>query len=414
MHILYICIMKKLILVLISIISIQISLAQAPRCDGSRYIDTTNSGYTSNMGVQFGANTTIGGNQQDLLMDIYYPDSDNETERPLIILAFGGSFLKGARGDMQEMAIGYALRGYVVASIDYRLYDSLTLIDSTMLIDVVVKGMGDMRAAVRYFKQDYAENNNTYGIDTNYIFVGGASSGGILACHVGLVTKDDQIPDYFQNAIDDNGGWEGNSSSNTNYSSEVTGVISFSGAIKETQWITKNDVPVYMVHDTADAIVPYDRGQSVIKLDLFSIPLIHIAGSKAMYDVLQQKNVKSELISVPSTNHVSYFNDGENTEEFLDSIWNTSSAFIESIICDATWSSEEINFDFTISPNPSNGIITINSRSFIRSIEVYDPVGKLVSISSETTLDLGFLKPGYYFIKVKAEAGVSTVKVLLK
>lgn len=95
--------------------------------------------------------------------------------------------------------------------------------------------MSDYKAAIRYFRQNYTENLNEYKIDTGLIFAGEVSSGAILANHVGLIDRSDNIPYYLKNIIDSNGGWSGNSSSNTNYSSSVSGIINFSGALKEVQ-----------------------------------------------------------------------------------------------------------------------------------------------------------------------------------
>ncbi len=408
--------MKKTLFILLALLTFQLSFSQAPGCNGSRYIDTTFLNYSVVRDIQFGSNTTIGGNNKNLFMDIFKPKDDPEINRPLIILAFGGSFISGTREDLDVMAIGFAQRGYVVSSIDYRLYDKLAFIDSALLIDVVVKGMGDMKAAVRFFKQDYSEQGNTYGIDTNYIFAGGVSSGAILACHVGLVSPNDDIPTYFQSSIDANGGWEGNSNSNSmEYSSNITGVLSFSGALKETEWITESEVPVFLVHDTADTVVPYERGQSVINIGTFSIPLVYVSGGKEMYDALQNNNIKSQLLSVPSKEHVSYFQ-GETVDTFLDSVWKSSTIFIESIICDATWGINDSDLNFSLSPNPTKGILNINSKIYFNSISVFDQVGRLVKKpdSNMNFFNISNLSEGYYFVQISTDTGTKTKKVLLK
>ena len=343
--------MKKFIASLITCLISIFSFGQNDGCDGVRYIDDSFHDVTTISNVLYGSNTTIGGKYQDLYMDIFEPSNDTEDNRPLIILAFGGAFVSGEKEKLHDLASAYARKGYVAASIDYRLYDKLALIDSALLIDVVVKGIGDMRAAIRYFKEDFSENGNTYGIDTNCIFVGGLSSGGIIACHIGLLNTTDEIPEYLQNTIEANGGWEGNSSTNTQYSSEVTGVLSFSGGIKEIEWITETDIPVFSVHETGDAVVPYQRGPVSIDLGLFSIPLIQISGGKQMYDALQSKNVKSELISIPVNQHMSYFN-GSTAETYSDSIMKTSSKFMESIFCDLIVKNNEVEYDFFLFPNP--------------------------------------------------------------
>ena len=405
--------MKKIIASLITCLNTIFSFGQNDGCDGVRYIDDSFHDVTTISDVLYGSNTTIGGKYQDLYMDIFEPSNDTEDNRPLIILAFGGAFVSGEKEKLHDLASAYARKGYVAASIDYRLYDKLALIDSALLIDVVVKGIGDMRAAIRYFKEDFSENGNTYGIDTNFIFVGGLSSGGIIACHIGLLNTTDEIPEYLQNTIKANGGWEGNSSSNTQYSSEVTGVLSFSGGIKEIEWITDTDVPVFSVHETGDAVVPYQRGPVSIDLGLFSIPLIQISGGKQMYDALQSKNVKSELISIPVNQHMSYFN-GSTAETYSDSIMKTSSKFMESIFCDLIVKNNEVEYDFFLFPNPVSDYLTITSNTSFESVSIYDSFGKMLLKTNEKNIFLGHFSKGYYFIRIDCASGTQTKKIMIK
>tara|TARA_B100001778_G_C18595666_1_gene634565 strand:+ start:79 stop:1296 length:1218 start_codon:yes stop_codon:yes gene_type:complete len=405
--------MKKFIASLITCLISIFSFGQNDGCDGVRYIDDSFHDVTTISNVLYGSNTTIGGKYQDLYMDVFEPSNDTEDNRPLIILAFGGAFVSGEKEKLHDLASAYARKGYVAASIDYRLYDKLALIDSALLIDVVVKGIGDMRAAIRYFKEDFSENGNTYGIDTNCIFVGGLSSGGIIACHIGLLNTTDEIPEYLQNTIEANGGWEGNSSTNTQYSSEVTGVLSFSGGIKEIEWITETDVPVFSVHETGDAVVPYQRGPVSIDLGSFSIPLIQISGGKQMYDALQSKNVKSELISIPVNQHMSYFN-GSTAETYSDSIMKTSSKFMESIFCDLIVKNNEVEYDFFLFPNPVSDYLTITTKTSFESLSIYDSFGKMLLKTNERNIFLGHFSKGYYFIRIDCASGTQTKKIMIK
>ena len=60
---------------------------------------------------------------QKLYLDVYEPVSDIATERPAIVLAFGGGFISGTRGDIQFLCERFVKKGYVVVSIDYGLHD---------------------------------------------------------------------------------------------------------------------------------------------------------------------------------------------------------------------------------------------------------------------------------------------------
>jgi acetyl esterase/lipase len=105
-------------------------------------------------------------------MDIYQPTGDIETNRPLIVWAHGGSFIGGTKTDADMVALSQAFtkKGYVCASINYRL--GLTPFDSVGAVKAVLRAVQDMKASVRFFYKDKL-TTNTYKIDTTNIFIGG-------------------------------------------------------------------------------------------------------------------------------------------------------------------------------------------------------------------------------------------------
>ncbi len=295
-------------------------------CDGLRYIDTVFSSVDLTTDVFFGNGTTINGANQDLYMDIYEPAGDTLSQRPVVVLAFGGSFILGSRQDLDNTCRYYAERGYVAVTIDYRLYDKLALPSANDMIDVVVKAVSDMKAAVRYLRED-AATNNFYRIDTSLIFVGGISAGGIVANHTAYLDSTDNYDSTIANAISANGGWEGNSSSNYQYSSAVQGVINFSGALRTADYIDANDPPLFSAHDDDDGTVPYGVGSASV----FGLPIIGMEGSGVMHSRADSLGINNFLITIPNSNgHVSYFAGGSS---WRDTVEQTSAIFMEEIIC---------------------------------------------------------------------------------
>lgn len=332
------------------------SLFAQSACDGSRYIDSTFGGIDTTAAILFGNGDTYAGNNQDLYMDIYEPSGDLLNERPVIVLAFGGSFIGGARDEMDFLCRYYAERGYVAVTIDYRLYDGpfIPLPNATAMTDVVVKAVSDMKAAVRYLRED-AANGNPYKIDTNLIFVGGISAGGIVANHVAFLDSTDTHDADVAAAVANNGGWEGNSSSNFQYSSEVQGVVNFSGALKSASYIDVNDPPFFSAHDDQDDVVPYGVGSASI----FTIPIIGMEGSGVMNTVGDSLGINNMLITIPnSTGHVSYFN-GSST--WRDTVETGSCVFMEDVICGGPVASiASISAPVSkVYPNPSTADITL-------------------------------------------------------
>jgi predicted esterase len=199
----------------------------------------------------------------NLQLDIYQAEGDTQTNRPLIILAHGGSFITGIRSNPSMVSLGnaFAKRGYVVASISYRLMSFLDLLSSSATINGVAKSLGDGRAAIRYFRKTVDEGNS-YNIDPNQIYFGGNSAGAIIAVHAAFMQEEDITDPELLDALSNNGGIEGNSG-NEGYSSEVRGAISLAGAIADINFITESDFNKVLIscHGDQDDTVPYFCGE---------------------------------------------------------------------------------------------------------------------------------------------------------
>src|SRR5207249_10860570 len=81
--------------------------------------------------------------------------------------------------------------GFIAVAINYRLgwnnggiAKAHCLGDTASLIQAVYRGMQDANAALRYL----ISKANDYGIDTNWIFIGGASAGGAVALTSSYIT----------------------------------------------------------------------------------------------------------------------------------------------------------------------------------------------------------------------------------
>lgn len=208
----------------------------------------------------FGNAVKYDGSNQQLLMNVYEPANDTlyAGDRPLIVLAFGGSFTSGFRlsPDIIKLCNEFAQRGYVTCTMDYRLgFDTGTDSDTNQF-KALIRGVQDMKAAVRYFYKS-AQEGNEFRVDTNKIFIGGVSAGAFIALNYAygkLDTLSFPAPGFAFPALEALGGTEGNSG-NPGYSTKVSGVIDLCGAIADTVWIMPNDPPLCGVHGTADDLV---------------------------------------------------------------------------------------------------------------------------------------------------------------
>lgn len=159
--------------------------------------------YDSILNVSYGTALNFNGQLETLKMDIYLPACENQSttaNRPLLMWIHGGAFLAGNKEDVSIQALckSFAKRGYVTASIDYRLgfvsddvawqcnypnYSCVFAADSAEWVRAYYRAVQDGKGALRYLINRYQDLK----IDTNNIFVAGESAGAMTALGVGLM-----------------------------------------------------------------------------------------------------------------------------------------------------------------------------------------------------------------------------------
>ncbi len=201
--------------------------------------------------IQYGQAVNLKGQKEDLLLDIISPQNDTMKKRPLLIFIHGGGFKNNSKTGAYSAMIcnSFAKRGYVAATIDYRLGVDKSN-SNTDYAEALYRGQQDGKAAVRFFRK----NADKYGIDTAQIFVTGTSAGSKI-CLAMAYMDEQEIP----KEIDQQkwGSLEG-TSGNEGYSSKVQGVINQWGCVIDYKWINRGDAPLFNASGTADKTVPYD------------------------------------------------------------------------------------------------------------------------------------------------------------
>lgn len=212
--------------------------------------------------ISYGQSTTQGGTNQDLLMDIYEPEGDTESSRPVVVFAHGGGFQGGTKEDNSDLATYLARSGYVVASINYRLVDVEP--NATVMTRSVLDAVQDMKAAVRFLKKD-AATAQQYRIDPDKIFLSGYSAGAFMSLHYAYLTTEAEVTSAmgseYMDYLNQSGGLEGNSG-NAGYSTEVRGVINIAGALIRADLVDQGEPALFSVHGTDDSVVPFMEGVS--------------------------------------------------------------------------------------------------------------------------------------------------------
>jgi len=202
--------------------------------------------------IQYGQAVNLKGKEEKLLLDIIMPPkTDSINKRPLLIFIHGGGFKNNSKnGSYSSMLCNsFAKRGYVTATIDYRLGVGK---DNTNkdYFEAMFRAQQDGKAAIRFFRRYAGE----YGIDTSQIFITGSSAGSKTCMAIGYMDEN-EIPTEI-----DKQKWgtlEGNSG-NEGYSSKVQAVINAWGAIPEYGWINVGEPPLFTTAGTEDKTVPYD------------------------------------------------------------------------------------------------------------------------------------------------------------
>ncbi len=387
--------------------------AQAPECDGIRYYDEIfDVDYTG--AIEYGealqptffnpdATTT-------LRLDVYEPEGDTLSARPLIIWAFGGSFVFGTRlsPDLVTLSNEFASRGYVNASIDYRLTSDL-VVDNTPEngYRAVMKATHDMAAAVRFFRKD-AATDNLYRIDTTRIYVGGVSAGAFAALHLAHLNELDEIPDEIYQEFLDNGGLVGNSG-NPGYSNDVAAVINLSGAIGDTAWMDPVPViPTVSMHGTNDGTVPY--GSEIIETLGIDLP---VDGSASIHARLDEQGIPNTFFTWYGAGHTPFVTDGD----YMDTTVWTVRDFLFDINCPPEDPATSINdisdeLEFTVFPNPSSGQVSLEFSAIepnVKTVVFLDGVGRQVFSQELSNLresiNIAHFPKGFYAVLILNEDG---------
>jgi len=205
-----------------------------------------------NTDIQYGQATNLKGNNESLLLDVFSPPKNDTLKyRPLVIFIHGGGFKNNNKTGSFSSSLcnSFAKRGYVSASIDYRLGVEKNGVNNDYA-EALYRAQQDGKAAIRFFRR-YAEK---YGIDTSQIFITGSSAGS-KTCLAIAYMDEKEVPKEV-----DRSKWgtlEGNSG-NPGYSSKVSGVMNCWGAIIDYKWINAGDAPLFNTAGTNDKTVPFD------------------------------------------------------------------------------------------------------------------------------------------------------------
>ncbi len=380
-----------------------------------RYYQPVFAGATVTSNVVYGSATTLLGTTQQLVMDIYEPAGDTVKRRPLLIFAHQGGFITGSKTDayMVNICTRMARLGYVAASIEYRLGFPLTgfpsaLTDTVGLEQAAIRGMQDMRAAVRFFRQD-AATAKTYRVHSNYIVAAGSSAGAFIALEMGYLDKASEVPDYV--GLASLGGIEG-ASGNPGFSSAVAAVLNLSGATQNPSIIEAGNVPLCSVHGTADPTVPYFQGRIGA-----SLPPKYVYGSGRLNPRATAVGVPNVLRTLKGAGHIPF----ERNATYADTTFWTIRDFLRPLLRQAGTALAAKPSALPPSavqayPLPAQEAVQLTLPTTwpqLGEAQLLDMTGRvvrrLVPAAQQVQLPRGTLAPGIYSLKFAGQAPVRIV-----
>lgn len=388
-------------------------------CSGNRYLDEIFSSYTLTSDIQYGSNISVEMQPVNLLLDVYQPQGDVETNRPLIIFAHGGSFIGGSKTDdgaVVTLCQHFARMGYVTASMNYRLESALNVLLSPnrekTFMEIVFRAVQDQKAAIRFFRKSVVEGGNPYGINPNIIIIGGSSAGGVLSMHTAYLNDASKIPAIIDTAAI-GGGLEGNSG-NPGYNSVPQAVVNLCGAIGDTAWMHNETTPLVSVHGDQDGTVPCfaDTARPM------GLPITLVYGSVPIHIKADNEGILNAVKIFYGQDHVPY----QGNTYYMDTTITVVKTFLHDLICNQGLSTQEedASMQMSIYPNPAQTYVNIRLNENFQGglVEVIDLTGKTIfskavpaGTDNYQIHELSEWISGYYLVRVTSHNGVKTLKL---
>lgn len=381
--------MKKILLLLPLIFILTDGYSQ-------RYLSPVFGATTITKNIVYGNASTYQHINKALKLDVYEPAGDTLNKRPIIIYMHGGGFVDTNQTKsfphIAMLCDSFARRGYVVASLDYRL-------DTSISNRAIINAMHDARAAVRFFKAQAA----SYKIDTSNIFLGGESAGAINALSVNYIDKISELayppvaPYSTVNTVEGISG-------NPGYSSRTKATLCFCGGTKT--------VLLDPVFDTADI---QTADPKLLQLHGTSDPLIPIQYALEISNRAKHVGVPQVFRPLAGATHCPWFWTLPNWQAYLDTLVSYTSHYLYT---DITLSLNKETYEKKISiyPNPFSSSVTIEvTEGWINAtLSIYDlnnrEIKQLRNISGNViTLQRDGLQSGLYFIRLVQNNKTTTI-----
>lgn len=375
--------------------------------------------------IQYGEAVNYDGVSQSIGMDIYFPDTtkDDLEKKPAVMFVHGGGFTGGDKANGLLVGYNFVKKGFVFSSIDYRLgYTNLgdCLGDTSSLQLALYRAVQDTKAAIRFLK----EHADTYGIDTNAIFLIGSSAGATSIIQAVFAEQ----KDFFQFQYDSLGSVDSSTNLLYNHTTAVAGISCKAVGVESLAIFDTEMIPVQCFHGTCDDVIPYKEGP--LYNCIAPVQYMYYHGSWDIAQTFKSKNIPYELYTNEAYDHTA-------VED--DTMLLYAGNFFKSILCNSLPLSKEYyrfhnngclitskyEYEIAYSPNPFTDGIYISAKGAkdeTITVELFSYTGQCVYAGEETFtapettmyIDLKNFDTanGIYFLRLEGDEFSDTVKLL--
>ncbi len=175
--------------------------------------------YSNDCGIDTNYDICLTNAADELKYQVYFPDNSvytkaqyNSCPLPVVILfhpggfsvcseAFGKNAYDTVTAQMPKYCMDFARRGYVAINVEYRRGqlpepEKYYSVQQVLIYYMAFQdGRGMLRTAIH--NQRNATSNDKFQIDTNWIFVGGASAGAAISLHLGYYPTQEMNDEIF-------------------------------------------------------------------------------------------------------------------------------------------------------------------------------------------------------------------------
>ncbi|MEM7162902.1 MAG: T9SS type A sorting domain-containing protein [Bacteroidota bacterium] len=348
------------------------------------------------------------GNSEELQLDLYFPENsiDTASSRPFIMLIHGGGFEIGDKSWQRAECLEFAKRGYVTASINYRL--GFNHSDPLGFQRAVYRAQQDANAALRYC----IDIASSIKMDTSWIFIGGNSAGSITALFTNYFSQEEWVS--FQPGVELALGSLNNNGNNLTHPFTIKGIFNNCGAAPYA--IDLDELtPMVSFHGLLDNVVPIDTAA------------YGTLGSGSIHNKLNEEGICNDFTVDPLAGHCAYTSP-EGTIFRID----RASCFFKSLFCQdctsfyataavpaecssLTTSLSEVGDtnEIIAYPNPFNNQLNISGLMGNEQFRLYDSFGRLIFEGTDLkSQNFRNLPPGLYLLTIEGDEWSQTEKLI--